>query len=158
MLKNIAQLVLWIVLSYSAGIIGSIPTSQNIPNWYAALNKPSFTPPGGLIGSVWTILYILMGIAAYLIWRKGIGDPAVKAAIALFLIQLALNALWSIIFFGQHQILLALIEIVILWLAILLTIVKFYPLSPAAGLLMVPYLLWVSFASFLNYTFWILNR
>jgi tryptophan-rich sensory protein len=157
-MRNVALIFFWILLSYSAGIIGSIFTAPNIPTWYAALNKPSFTPPGGLIGSVWTVLYILMGIAAYLIAIKGIGQPAVKAALGLFLSQLILNAFWSSIFFGWHQPLWALVEIVLLWLLILLTIIKFFSLSPAAGLLLLPYILWVSFASFLNLTLWLMNR
>jgi len=158
MVKAVIQFLVSILVSFAAGAIGSIFTSPSIPTWYAALKKPSFTPPGALIGSVWSVLYLLMGIAAFLVWRKGLDQPAVRTALIIFVIQLALNALWSIIFFGQHQLLLALVEIVLLWLAILLTIIKFFPISPLAGWLMIPYILWVSFATFLTYTVWSLNR
>lgn len=155
---NIIALGIWIAISFLPSIIGSLVTTPNIPTWYAALNKPFFNPPSWVFGPVWTLLYLLMGIAAYLVWSKGYENNAVKYALTIFIIQLALNGLWSFLFFGQHWLLISFIEIVVLWLFILLTILKFYALSPIAGLLLIPYILWVSFASILNFSFWWLNR
>jgi len=142
-----------LVFTFSAGFIGSrFPTGE----WYAALTKPTWTPPNWLFGPVWGILYLLMAIAAWLIWRKrGLAGAAIP--LSLYMLQLALNAAWSWIFFGHHEIGLALIEIVILWLAILATLIGFWRLDPVSGYLMVPYLLWVSFASALNFAIWRLN-
>ncbi len=156
-LKNFAFLMFWILLPLFAGFLGSIATYPNIPTWYAALNKPSFNPPNWIFGPVWTTLYILMGWAAYLISQKGWKNKEVKIALTIFIAQLALNILWSFIFFGQHLLLVAFIEIIILWLFILWTILKFYPLSKLAAWLLMPYILWVSFASFLNLSIWMIN-
>jgi benzodiazapine receptor len=157
-LKDLFLLLIWILIAFIPGAFGSIFTSPNIPTWYAALNKPIFNPPGWVFAPVWTLLYLLMGIAAFLIWNKGIENKKVKLALIIFLAQLVLNGLWSLLFFGQHWILISFIEIVILWCFILWTIVKFYTLSPLAGLILIPYLFWVSFASVLNFSFWILNK
>lgn len=155
---KIIALVVWIVISFLPGFIGSIFTSPNIPTWYATLKLPVFTPPGWFIGLVWTGLYLLMGIAAYLIWEKGFESKAVQLALAVFVIQLLLNGLWSYLFFGLHGILPGLIEIIVLWLFIVWTMILFFPLSSVAGWLLVPYLLWASFASVINFSVWLLNR
>lgn len=157
-MTNISALILSILLCLSAGLIGSSITAENIPTWYATLNKPIFTPPNWLFAPVWTSLYILMGIAAYLIWRKGFENREVKIALGIFFIQLVLNAIWTPLFFGLHWLLFAFIEIVILWLFILWTIIRFYKISSVAALLLIPYFLWVSFASILNFSFWLLNK
>jgi len=158
MLKDVIGVLIAIVICVIAGVIGSIFTTPSIPTWYASLNKPPFNPPNWIFGPVWTTLYILMGIAAYLVWRNGIGKKEVKTAVFVFALQLILNSLWSFIFFGQHWMLLAFCEIIILWLAILFTIIKFWPISTAAGLLLLPYIFWVSFASILNFSIWLLNK
>ncbi|MFH1576552.1 MAG: TspO/MBR family protein [Candidatus Margulisiibacteriota bacterium] len=150
--------IVWIVISFVAGGVGQLATGPSIPTWYATLNRPAIAPPNWLFGPVWTLLYISMGIAAAIIWQKGIANKVVKVAIIIFLIQLVLNGLWSFIFFGWHWLFIAFIEILVMWFFIVLTIVKFYALSPTAGLIMVPYLLWVTFASILNFSFWWINR
>jgi tryptophan-rich sensory protein len=149
-----AALIGWILLSFSAALPGAwfMPGS-----WYFALNKPSWNPPGFLFGPVWSTLYTLMGIAAWLVWKRG-GSSAQKRPLTLFLLQLALNALWTPLFFGAHLIGPALAEITLLWLAIAATIAAFLPVSRTAAALLLPYLLWVSFAAFLNFTLWNLNR
>jgi tryptophan-rich sensory protein len=141
-----------------AGVVGSIFTVRKIPTWYAALKKPSFRPPNWLFGPVWTVLYLLMGIAAYLIWQEGSENSAVLNAMVVFGIQLVLNVLWSAVFFGLESPFGGLIVIAALWGAILLTIIRFLPVSVAAGLLLLPYIAWVSFAAVLNVAIYVLNR
>jgi tryptophan-rich sensory protein len=157
MIKNDwLKLVGAVVISECAGVIGSIFTFSAIPTWYATLAKPSFNPPSWLFGPVWTALYLLMGIAAFLVWHKG--DAAGRTrALTIFGFQLVLNALWSILFFGLHSSSLALAGIIILWIAIAITIMTFYKISRASAYLLVPYLLWVSFAFCLNFAIWKLN-
>ena len=133
-----------------AGMLGSLFTRSSVETWYAGLAKPAFTPPAWLFGPVWTLLYVLMGVAAFLVWRKGVADPRVVRALMVFGVQLALNALWSPAFFGLRSCVAGLVVIVPLWGAIVLTIVLFAPLSGAAALLLAPYLAWVSFATVLN--------
>ena len=140
-----------IIVCQSAGVLGSLFTSPAIPIWYAGLSKPSFNPPNWVFGPVWLLLYTLMGIAGYLIWIKGIDKKAVRIALIFFAIQLVLNSLWSIIFFGLRLPQQALGEIIILWFFILLTLGSFYKISKSAGLLLLPYILWVSFAVILNF-------
>lgn len=140
-----------------AGLVGSIFTFPSISNWYKYLNKPFFNPPNWIFGSVWTTLYLLMGISFYLIWQSKSKKKNNKYFL-IFFIQLFLNSLWSIIFFGLHNTLLAFIEIMFLWLAIILTMLGFYKVSKPAGLLLIPYILWVSFASVLNFAIFILNK
>lgn len=147
---NIPKLILSIGICLGVGVLGSIFTISSIPTWYATLNKPFFSPPNWVFGPVWTILYILMGISLYLVWIK-------RRIPAVFWTQLLLNAIWSIIFFGMKNPLLAFVEIIILWLAIFLTIKSFYKINRLAGNLLIPYLLWVSFASILNLAIVILN-
>ncbi len=147
-----------IVACLAAGAIGFVFTRNAIPTWYAALEKPPFNPPNWLFAPVWTLLYILMGVAAFLVWRKGLENRQVRTALIVFLVQLILNALWSVVFFGLELPLYGFIVIVFLWLAILLTVLKFYRISLASSVLLWPYLLWVTFAAVLNESIWLLNR
>ncbi len=153
-IKLLASLVLCLL----AGFVGSIFTTPKIDGWYAGIHKPSFTPPGWLFGPVWTFLYVLMGIALYLVWRKGLAAKGVKIAIAVFLVQLALNALWSFAFFGAESPLAGLVVVVALWAMIAASIAAFAPVSRTAAALLVPYILWVSFATILNASIYFLNR
>jgi len=144
-----------------AGVIGSIFTRTSIPKWYSALAKPALTPPNFIFPIVWTILYILMGIALYLVWTSSIrysqDNKKRRTAIKYFLIQLVLNALWSILFFGLESPISGLVCIVALWLFVLLTIDKFYTISRKASYLLVPYILWITFAAYLNLMIFVLN-
>jgi len=155
--KNIVKLVVSLVACQCAGLIGSIFTTPAIPTWYATLEKPSFSPPNWLFAPAWVTLYLLMGVAAFLIWRRGLGQKGVRAALIVFLVQLVLNALWSVVFFGLQLPLWGMVVILALWVAILLTILRFFKLSTAAGSLMLPYILWVSFAAVLNIALFMLN-
>lgn len=157
-MKSYFQVLLSVLLCQTAGVIGSTFTFSSIPNWYMYLNKASFNPPNWVFGPVWLTLYTLMGIAAYLVWKKRKTNKKAKFALNIFIFQLIFNLLWSIVFFGAHQIFFGLIIIIILWLSILITIVKFWQVSKAAALLLLPYLLWVSIATSLNYFVFILNR
>jgi tryptophan-rich sensory protein len=139
-------------------MIGSIFTKPAILSWYGPLKKPFFTPPDWVFAPVWIILYILMGVAAFLVWRKSINQKQSRSALILFGVQLILNVLWSVTFFGLRSPLGGLIEISILAVAILLTIQSFLQVSRVAGLLLIPYFLWVAFASGLNLSIWVLNR
>lgn len=154
---NIGALIGWIAASQSAGIIGSFFTVSAIPGWYQLLQKPAWNPPGWVFGPVWTLLYTLMGIAAYRIWKLGMRKKQVRQAIILFSLHLGVNALWSIIFFGFQDILMAFLEIMILLGLIVKIVVRFYKLDKAAAYLLIPYLVWVSFATFLTYTILQLN-
>lgn len=157
-MKKIIKLLAAIVLAQGAGIIGSLATYPSIPTWYANLNKPVLSPPNWIFAPVWITLFTLMGIALFLIWESKEKDTVLKReAIIIFFIQLALNSLWSIIFFGLKNPALALLEIVILWLAILFTIIKFWKINKTSGMLLIPYLLWVSFAAYLNFGVMVLN-
>ena len=151
------KLLVSIVACQLVGIIGSFFTRPAIPTWYAALNKPSFTPPDGVFAPVWISLYLMMGVAAFLVWRLGLHTTGVKMAMLFFLVQLVLNGLWSPAFFGMRSPLAGAVVIVLLWVAIILTIWKLYPLSIPAAVLLVPYLLWVSYAAALNISIMILN-
>lgn len=155
-MKKAIKLLISILISFLAGAIGSIFTFSSIPTWYAALNKPSFNPPNFLFGPVWTVLYVVMGISLFLIWNSEKKENK-KIAITIFGIQIFLNALWSIVFFGLKNPLAALFVIAALYIFIILNIVKFYKINKVAGLILIPYLLWVSFASVLNYFIMILN-
>ncbi len=155
--REIGTAVLSILLCLAAGAIGGLVTYPAIPGWYASLNKPSFSPPNWVFGPVWTALYVLMGIAAYAVYRTGMKKQAVRDALAVFGVQLGINVLWSLLFFGLHSPIYGLMCIVALWLAIAITIIRFYAISKTAGLLLVPYILWVSFASLLNFCVWMLN-
>lgn len=149
-MRDAAKLVIAVAASQMAGVIGAVFTSSSVRTWYVDLSKPSFTPPGWIFGPVWTTLYTLMGIAAWLVWRAGLPRLAARLALGLFVGQFALNAFWSLIFFGLRQPLYAFVEIIFLWAAIVATTVLFFRISTLAGLLMIPYILWVSFAAVLN--------
>lgn len=152
--KSMVGLVVSVGITFSAAFIGSrFPVDE----WYAALTKPAWNPPNWIFGPVWGLLYLLMAIAAWLVWRES-GFSGAGLPLAIFGIQLVLNAAWSWIFFGLHALGIALVEILILWAAILWTMLAFWKVSPISGVLLVPYLLWVTFASFLNFNLWSLNR
>ena len=155
--RDILKLVASIIACQCAGLIGSIFTIPSIPTWYASLQKPPFTPPNWLFAPAWITLYLLMGIAAFIIWRRGLDKPGIKTALIIFLVQLILNALWSVVFFGFKSPFSGVVVIVVLWIAILFTILKFFKISKAAGLLLLPYILWVTFAAALTISVWILN-
>ncbi len=154
---KIIKILISILICQLAGVIGSFFTTPSIPGWYAGIEKPSFSPPNWVFGPVWITLFILMGISLYLIWSQGLENKKVKAALSIFGIQLILNTLWSFLFFGLHSPFYAFIGIIILWLLILLTVVKFYEIHRKAGLLLLPYIFWVSFAAILNFFIWRLN-
>lgn len=151
------KLVISILICQCAGIIGAFFTRRSIPEWYAFLNKPAFNPPNWVFAPAWATLYTLMGISAFLVWRKGLRTPGVRNALTIFLLQLALNSLWSIVFFGNRSIVGGLVVIVILWLAILWAMIRFSALSKPAAVLLIPYIVWVSFALILNVAFVLLN-
>ena len=153
--KQFLGLVTWLVVSFIAASIGGA-ASIHAGSFYARLVRPEWAPPSFVFGPVWTVLYAFMGIAAWLVWRID-GFRAVRGALFLFLIQLALNATWSWLFFGWHRGALAFADIMLLWTAIIVTMVAFWRVRALAGALLVPYLLWVSFASVLNYAVWQLN-
>lgn len=158
--KNIVKLAFMVGISLVAGFIGSIFTTMSIKTWYPTLVKPAFSPPDWLFGPVWTTLFVLMGIAAFLIWKQNedfIKERPVKTALSIFFLQLILNISWSAVFFGLQSIVGGLIVLVILWFAILATMLQFFSLCKTAGWLLLPYLLWVTFAGVLNATFYYLN-
>lgn len=146
-----------ILICEAAGSIGALFTAPAITGWYKEIIKPSFNPPAWVFGPVWTTLFAMMGIAIFLVYEKGFTRKDVKTAIALFVGQFALNVLWSLFFFGLHNPTLAFVDIVFLWLAILATIISFSKISPPASKLLIPYLLWVTFAALLNLSIVILN-
>lgn len=150
-MNKIIKFLFAIVLCEGAGIIGSVFTTPAIGSWYATLAKPSFNPPNWIFGPVWTGLFFLMGVALYLVWSSG---KLTRIAVLVFFQQLALNILWSVLFFGMHNPMLAFVEIIVLWFAILMTIFYFAKISKTAAWLLVPYILWVSFAGFLNFSIW----
>lgn len=156
-INNYIKLIICLVVVQLAGVIGSLFTIPAIPTWFATLSKPSFSPPNWIFAPVWTILFLMMGVAAFLVWRSGWQKKNVKIALIIFCIQLVLNTFWSIIFFGWQNPQAAFVEIIFLWLAILTTLIIFAKVSRAAAWLLVPYLLWVSFASVLNFSLWQLN-
>jgi len=155
--RDIIKLIVSIAACQGAGLIGSLFTTAAIPTWYAGLQKPFFTPPNWLFAPAWITLYILMAVAAFLIWRKGLDQKGVRPALIIFLIQLVLNASWSIVFFGLESPFYGVVVIIALWITILLTMIKFFKLSTIAGALLTPYIAWVSFAAVLNVAIWILN-
>lgn len=154
---NFPKLIFSIFICQLAGIIGSLFTFSAIPTWYATLNKPTFSPPNWLFGTVWTTLYLLMGISLYRVWISKTKKKEKMEGVVFFIIQLVLNALWSILFFGMQNPALAFVEIIFMWLFIVVTIFRFEKVDKLAAYLLVPYLLWVSFASILNFSIWQLN-
>jgi tryptophan-rich sensory protein len=157
-MKKVGYPLLFILGCELVGFVGSAFTFSAIKDWYVYLNKPFFSPPNYLFGPVWTILYALMGISAYLIWKKGYKNSKIKSALNLFVIQLALNFIWTPIFFGAKQLLLAFVVIVAMWIYIFKTIKAFGKINKVASYLLYPYLAWVSFASILNFSVWFLNK
>jgi len=148
------KLIFALLIVFAAALIGSYATFPSIPTWYATLNKPFFNPPNWIFGPVWTVLYLMMALSLYLIWKQNADN---KDAISWFGFQLLLNSVWSIAFFGFQSPSCGLGIIILLWLAILITIIKFYKLSKPAAWLLIPYLLWVSFASILNLSIVLIN-
>ena len=151
------KIVICVAICVGVGALTGLATVDAIPNWYAGLNKPSFNPPNYVFGPVWTILYIMMGVAAALIWNEWELHQDVPRALALFGIQLVLNGLWTIVFFSWHQTGWALIVIAALWILIFVCIMQFRKIQQTAAWLLIPYLAWVSFASLLNFEIWRLN-
>lgn len=151
------KLFISIALPLLVGGIAGFFTSAGVNTWYAVANKPSFNPPNWIFAPVWTALYIMMGIALYLVWKNETDKAVKQTALILFAVQLTLNFFWSFIFFYAKQPGWAFIEILAMWLMILLTIIWFRKISPVAALLLVPYICWVSFASVLNFYIWKLN-
>jgi len=158
MIRSIPSLIAAIIICNLAGAIGGIFTARSVTTWYSTLSKPSFSPPSWVFAPVWTTLYTLMGVAAWMVWRKGVAQAPVRTALIVFAIQLLLNAVWSPVFFGLRSPGYAFLVILALWAAIALTIVWFLKASTPAGLLLLPYIAWVSFAAVLNYELWRLNR
>ena len=153
--RILSVVVTCLVIGYFSGIV----TRSAITDWYPTLVKPSFNPPNWIFAPVWSLLYVMMGVAAGLVWnRLEFEKEAVKKALIFFAIQLALNALWSYLFFGLHNPMLAGLEIIILWLMIYETYVQFGKINKIAGYLFLPYLAWVSFAAVLNASIWWLNK
>ena len=153
--KQIVGLVGWLIVSFIAAVIGAAGSIQAGP-LYTQLARPEWAPPASTFGPVWTVLYALLGIAAWLVWRAA-DFRITRFPLALFLVQLALNALWSWLFFGWHQGALAFADIVLLWVLIVASVIAFWRISRLAGALLLPYLLWVTFATALNYSVWQLN-
>ncbi|MGV8085686.1 MAG: TspO/MBR family protein [Candidatus Bilamarchaeum sp.] len=149
------ELIVAIIICQFAGVVGSLFTFSSIPTWYATLSKPSFSPPNWVFGPVWTLLYTSMGISIY--WVYNSKNKGVKSALYIFGIQLMFNVLWSIVFFGLKSPLYGLIVILFLWTSIVMTIWKFYHIDRRSGYILFPYLIWVSFATLLNYYIFLLN-
>lgn len=154
-MNNTLKLIISIIIPQAVGGLGALVTVSSVQSWYQTINKPSFTPPSWVFGPAWTTLYLLMGIALFLIWKSN--HPMKKTALWFFGIQLFLNGIWSPAFFGLESPILGLIVIVPLWIMIVVCIKVFFPINKAASYLMVPYLLWVSFATALNAAIWYLN-
>ncbi|MBC7416250.1 MAG: tryptophan-rich sensory protein [Herminiimonas sp.] len=153
--RPLLGLLAWLLLCFTAAGIGAV-ASANAGAFYQQLIRPSWAPPGWLFGPVWSVLYLSMAIAAWLIWRRG-GFQSARTALSLFLVQLAANALWTWLFFYFQRGALASVEILVLWVLIVATIFRFWRIRPIAGALLLPYLAWVSFASVLSLTMWRLN-
>lgn len=153
MMRGIVSLVICLAFCLATGWIGS----RFLPGaWYESLVKPSWTPPNSVFGPVWTLLYIMMGIAAWLVWQRR-NVARVTTPLFLFAVQLILNGMWSYVFFGRQQPAAAFFEIVVLWIAVILTLIGFWRIRSTSGAMMIPYCLWVSFAAVLNFEFWRLN-
>ncbi|MBL0130059.1 MAG: tryptophan-rich sensory protein [Chitinophagaceae bacterium] len=156
-MNNLTKLVIAIAIPLAIGGTAGFFTATGVDSWYQTINKPSWNPPGWIFGPVWTTLYVMMGVALFFVWKSDVNEQLKRTAITLFAIQLVLNFFWSFIFFNQHQPGWALVEIIVMWVFILLTIFSFAPISKTAAWLLVPYISWVSFATILNYTIWKLN-
>ena len=157
-MTTVLRFTISIVTPLLVGGLSSIATARGIQEWYPSLVKPAFNPPAWIFGPVWTLLYVMMGIAAFLVWQKGWEQAAVRAALTVFAVQLLLNGLWSILFFGLQSPGLAFGEIIVLWLSILATVMLCWRVSTVSGVFLLPYAGWVTFAAVLNGSIWILNR
>ena len=155
-LKSVAVLVMFLAVCYGAAALGGYFTNMGTREWYATLNRPDWTPSGQIIGMVWTILFAMMAVAAWLVWRRA-GFTNAGPAMTLFAIQLLLNVLWSVVFFGLRQPGWAFAELILLQAFIIATLVAFWRITPAAGALFIPYAAWVAFAGMLNFLIWRLN-
>jgi tryptophan-rich sensory protein len=155
--NELFRLILSIIICQMAGIIGSIFTAGSVTSWYPTLVKPSFSPPGFYIGLIWIVLFTLMGISLFLIWRETPSNPAARIALYVFAAQLIVNVLWSVAFFGMRSPISGLVVIAFLWVLILIMIIKFWPINRTAALLLIPYVVWVSIAAYLNFSIWRLN-
>jgi len=156
-MSNTVKLIVAIIVPQAVGIISGLLTASGTREWYQTLTKPVLNPPTWVFGPVWTLLYLMMGVAAFLVWKKGLEGPGVKTAMLLFLVQLVLNGVWPFLFFGMRAPGIAFAEILILWAAIGATLIAFGSQSKLAGALLVPYIAWVSFAAALNFKLWRLN-
>ena len=159
-MKNITHipiLIFAIIICELAGLAGSVFRTPSLNAWYSTLTMPNFSPPSWIFGPVWTALFALMGIALFFVWRSNADKKSKKTAIQVFSAQLLMNIMWSILFFGLQSPRSALIEILSLWLIIVATMIAFFKISKKTVYLLIPYILWVSFAAYLNYSIWILN-
>lgn len=156
--QNFLKLIISLVLVTFAGFLGSVFTTSSVTTWYPSLIKPSFNPPSWLFGPVWTILYIMIGVSLFLVWKSKAKADVKRKSYWIFGFQLLFNILWSVAFFGMHNSALALGVIALLLISIIINIYVFYKISKSAGYLLIPYLVWVSFASVLNFAIWWLNR
>ncbi len=157
-MSNVWKFVISVSVPVILGGVSGLFNVSAIDGWYQTINKPSWNPPSWIFGPVWTTLYVMMGIALYLVWKAEASSILKKTAITLFVIQFILNFFWSFIFFYQQEMGWALVEIIVMWVFILLTIFAFANVSKTAAWLLVPYICWVSFATILNYTLWHLNK
>ena len=155
-MKNIFKFIISISIPLIIGFAGSFFTASSVDSWFTTINKPSFNPPGWIFAPVWTTLYILIGLSFYLVWRNNFGE-ARKKVISIYFMQLLFNLLWSVLFFGLKSPLLGFIDIILLLIFIIANTIIFFKISKIAGYLFVPYLLWVSFASILNFSIYLLN-
>ena len=155
-MKNLPKLAISIIIPLAVGSISSFFTMDSIPTWYSMLAKPALNPPNWIFFPVWTLFYVMMGVSLYFVWRKGFNNKT-KTAIYVFFAQLLLNFLWTFLFFGLKSTLLAFAEIIVLWVMILVTILRFYRISKEAAYLLIPYIAWVSFASYLNLATFLVN-
>ncbi|MDZ7361490.1 MAG: tryptophan-rich sensory protein [candidate division KSB1 bacterium] len=149
-------LTILLALTFTAAFIGGLFTSVSVDGWYQIIDKPAWTPPRWVFGPVWTLLYLGMAVAAWLVWRQR-GQTNVTPALTLFFVQLVLNTAWSVFFFGFQNPAAAFVDIVLLWSAILATMIIFWRLNPVSGWLFTPYILWVTFAATLNFAIWRMN-
>lgn len=156
-MSNITKLIISIAVTVGFGLLGGIFTASEIQGWFLHLNKPVWNPPNWLFAPVWTTLYLLMGISFYLIWKTKTSPDTKQWAIIIFVVQFGSNFIWSYIFFKEHLMGWAFVDIIILWIAILCTIIAFSKINKTAAWLLVPYISWVSFAAILNYTIWQMN-
>lgn len=156
-INNFLKFLISIIICQLAGAIGAVVTYPSIKGWYNSIQKPSFNPPNWIFGPAWTILYILMGLSLFFVWKTSSKKNNIKPEIFIFTIQLILNIAWSFLFFGLHNPFIAFLGIITLWIFIVLTIYKFQEINKLSALLLIPYLLWVTFAAFLNFSIWRLN-